>query len=781
MAERNLPIKFFKKRTKDEQLTEGGGKETMQPWMLTGVALARRSRYLRRELSVISDKLTSKVSRQNFIPSVMLLKLHGDASAKTHRRHVSNLFNTGKLNLIGVSGGEELLVKVDSVKDLNAIISNLEKAEDNIPTRSAVVGVSAVTDIEEYKPVVDVKPKKNDVLKVKLFNFHNSDIDSILTHNFESFCESLNLSFERASYSGDLNIYRLSGVTKDSMEELKAFDGIQVITAMPFFELTTDAIDLTDTVAMKNPKPGVQYPVIGVLDTGIADIPHLKPWLEPSNITYYADDDVDKSHGTFVAGVLLYGDELDQEDHTGFDGCRLFEAIVMPDLTKQRIHEDVLVEQIRDAVSRHDSIKVWNLSLGTNSEADLDEFSDFAAALDDIQEEYEVLICKSAGNCDNFKIRGPKSRISRSAETVRGLVVGSIGHDRLPSSFSRKGPGPAHIIKPDVVHIGGAATLDTRNRLSVVPVRSFSPTGKLVSQVGTSFSTPRIASIAAGLHSILNETFNPLLLKALIIHSAKYPEQMKLTMIDKIHTSGFGMPKNIQEILFNEPNEITLILHDTIERSNFIDVLDFPFPQSMVDDQGNYYGEITVTLATAPMLDVSQGREYCQSNIDVKFGTYDKKTERDTTKANIKNPIGADGRQNLLYPPLYNKKVGKKLDHPFASERILVSYGDKFHPVKKWCVNLDEFTPTNSDKYLQAPKNWYLKLEGLFRHHTEDKCGRQNIIPSQEFCLIVTIRDTKKKGKIYNEVSRMLDQFSFVHSNVKIRNEVKLRLDGKDQ
>lgn len=35
MAEKNLPIKFFQKRQKDEMDTEGGGGGTPPPWLLT--------------------------------------------------------------------------------------------------------------------------------------------------------------------------------------------------------------------------------------------------------------------------------------------------------------------------------------------------------------------------------------------------------------------------------------------------------------------------------------------------------------------------------------------------------------------------------------------------------------------------------------------------------------------------------------------------------------------------------------------------------------------------
>ena len=268
------------------------------------------------------------------------------------------------------------------------------------------------------------------------------------------------------------------------------------------------------------------------------------------------------------------------------------------------------------------------------------------SSLDEIQEENNVLICKSAGNCNNFKINAPKSRIAKSADTVRALVVGSIAHDKLEtdyaeknnsSPFSRIGPGPSNLIKPDVVHFGGNAGLDNTNKLVINPVKSFSSDGSLAKQVGTSFSTPRIAAITAGVHSMLSEEFNPLLLKALVIHSAKYPEEMKMTIAEKIDAAGFGMPSNINDILFNQPNEITLILQDNIEKGSFIDILDFPFPQSMIDDDGYFYGELTVTLVTSPILEVSQGAEYCQSNIDVYLGSYDEKIEKDITQPRVKD------------------------------------------------------------------------------------------------------------------------------------------------
>ncbi|MDR2127079.1 MAG: S8 family peptidase [Prevotellaceae bacterium] len=786
MAEKNLPIKFFQKRQKDEQDTEGGGGKP--PKWVNADSVGEKSIYIRQVLGDISQSLARKIKKNNYVPSVVKLKMNSDALAKTYRKEIGNLFNVGgKLNTIGVSGENEVLIKIDNQDDLHKITEKVANADNKYPIQSTIIGISAITNIEEFKPQVDVEPNEDVVLKVKLFNYGDNSLNGVLVKEFEKYCKKYQLDYKSASYSGELNIYRVNDITKDAFEELKEFDGVQLITKMPMYDITLDSIDAGITIPIKYPKDGVTYPVVGILDTGIAGIPHLKPWLQNENITYYPDDDIDKSHGTFVAGVLLYGDELEGQNYTSFEGCKLLEAIVMPDTRKQKISEDELIEQIWDAVSRNNEVKIWNLSLGTNRDADLYEFSDFAKALDEIQDVNNVLICKSVGNCTNFKINAPVSRIAKSADTVRGLVVGSLAHDKNdtdmaekhhPSPFSRIGRGPSHIIKPDIVHFGGNAGLDATNALAINPVKSFSANGQITGNVGTSFSTPRITAITAGLDAMLNESFNPILLKALVIHSAKYPEEMRMAIADKIKYAGFGLPSNIKDILFNEPNEITLILQDTLEKGHFIDILDFPFPQSMIDDEGYFYGEMAVTLVTSPILEVSQGAEYCQSNIDVMVGTYDEKVERDISNPLIKNPIGADGRQNVLAMANYSKKASKDLNAPFATERMLVTYGDKFQPVKKWNVNFDEFTDANKEKFLKAPKNWYLKVKGLYRHFTEEKCELEDRTPSQDFCLIITIKDTKKKGNIYNEVTQMLDIFSFIHSNVKIKEEVRIRLNG---
>ncbi|MDA3817061.1 MAG: hypothetical protein PF486_06765 [Prolixibacteraceae bacterium] len=305
---------------------------------------------------------------------------------------------------------------------------------------------------------------------------------------------------------------------------------------------------------------------------------------------------------------------------------------------------------------------------------------------------------------------------------------------------------------------------------------SFGIDGRIMTAVGTSFSTPRITSLVAALSHNITDEFNPVLLKALAIHSSKYPDGLALNHADKIKSLGFGLPSPVNDIIYNDPYEITLIQQDTLVKGEFFEIMEFPFPENLIDDEGYFYGEIKVTLVASPLLNAKQGSEYCQSNIDVFFGTYDKIKERDISKPNILNEIGLDGNENLIKGSCYSKHYHKDTTSSFANERMLLNYGTKYQPIKKWVVNLAEMTPANKENYLKTPKKWYLKVAGLYREFSETRALIDGEELSQDFCLIITIRDNKNEKMVYDNVTQLLNNRNFTHSDIKLRERVRTQL-----
>ncbi len=773
-----LPIKFFAKREKDQQKVEGGGSKVLPKFVLSGYELDKKSAELSK---MMVDVLNEKFEDRN-IPVIIEAKLNKDAQAKSHRKKIENIFFTNKNNVIGITNENTLIIRVDSQKEGSEIRKKICDVKNN------AYGISGIDNIVKYKPNV-YKVEKDSNYKVKLFNFNDFSINASNKEKFEEFLKDEGVEFERTKYTNSLIIYKLCNISNFKVDMLvnnSLFDLAEEFVPMPSISIDLDTFSEKDEIKIKEYDSEKRSEIVGVLDNGIAKIAPLKSWIYGNRNSTYPNELILENHGTSVASIIIYGDELQGEEIVGSKNIRVFDAAIFPDTRKEKIEEDELIENIREVIKKnYKEIKIWNLSVSIVREISEQKFSDFAIALDDIQNEYNVLICKSAGNCKNFARGGTSGKLHEGADSIRALVVGSIadkkehGWKSEPynlSPFSRIGPGPAYIIKPDVVHFGGNAGVDSYGNIIQGGVRTFSKNGDIIEQAGTSFSTPRVSALAAGLLNEIDEKFDSLLLKSLIIHSANYPDNTKIPEFERTKYLGFGLPDTIHNILYNTPNEITLILRDVLSKGNYIDIKDFPMPECLIKD-GFFKFQAIVTLVYNPILDPTQGFEYCQSNIDVKFGSYNEKVSRDTSKNSILNPVGKKGTQNILRNSLYSKaKIRESLKESTLKERVLIKNGDKYYPVKKYAVDTFELTEGNKEKYITADKKWYLTIENTYRSNIEDKAITENIELSQEFCLIITIKDPTNTCNVYDGITKKLDDYEFWHNNVKISENIRINL-----
>lgn len=782
MKKEKLPIKFFAPREIDELRVEPGGNPDPPKWLLSGEALEQRAKKLSTEFDEFEVQVLEKKAKSSLIPFIFLAKMSDGSTAKSRRKEIANLFLVkNSSNIIGLAESDELIVRLDSITEMKTISSRLGD-----PDRHNFA-ISCLDSFIEYEPFL-VEGEGVDTYKVKLVDFQDYELNVAIQRLFERTLSNKGISFDKTDYSDQYFIYKLSEMDKtllDGLQETDVYEAIFSVEPMPKYSITLDSLDDHTAIAVSKPIDGKDYVTIGILDNGIASIPHLAPWLVGDRWTVYPKTSINPTHGTFVAGIALYGDTCEGKNWVGHQGVLLFDATVFPD-TKEGIEEDELIENIKEAIkANHGKVRIWNLSISVENEISDNKFSDFAIALDALQDQYNVLICKSAGNCLNFLSSKAKGRLHEGADSIRSLVVGSVAHAKgkfdfsdvdNPSPFSRIGPGPEFIIKPEISHYGGNAGIDNTGKLVATGVTSFSKDGSLSNSIGTSVSTPRITSLAAGIYQGLHEGFDSLLLRALIIHSASYSKELKVPITERTKQLGFGIPKTVSEILYNSPHEATLILRDSLTKGSYIDIMDFPMPTSLIKD-GYFTGQITVTLVYDPILDPTQGIEYCQSNIDVKFGSYDEKSGRDISKRNILNPVGRKGAKNLLLGSNYSKTRMRENTGDFAlRERLLIQYADKYYPVKKYAVDLSELSDTNKRHYLTQDKHWYLKVSGLFRDHVERQAALNSVQLSQEMCLILTISDPTGKANIYDEVTQKLDEFNFWHNNVNISSDINIRI-----
>ena len=762
MAVEKLPIKFFTPREVDKLRVEAGGSSQIPNWVLAGEKLKQRADILHQSFKQFGNAVKRRALRNSAVPFVFIAKMYEDATAKSRRAEISSLFQMNtQNNVIGLTASDELVVKIDSTSHMDKISSRLVDFENN---RYAI---SCLETFQEFQPKIESFDEESSY-KVKLIDFQDLGLNNAMQRLFEQTLHSKGIHYKKSDYTSQLPVYKVHVTPDTFLDTLRgndAYDMLFSIEPMPKFVVSLDSIQDKSSISVMKPIDGMRYETLGILDGGISSIPQLSPWINEERWTVYPESDIDPKHGTFVAGVALYGDICEGENWVGHAGIKLFDATIVP--KESNIDEDELIANIREAIQfKKETVKVWNLSVSVNREVSDTKFSDFAIALDDLQTEHNILICKSAGNCDNFFAGRPKRRINEGADSVRSLVVGSVAQAKgqydlvdvgYPSPFSRVGPGPEYIIKPEVAHYGGNAGVNNDGELVISGITSFSTDESLSTSIGTSYSTPRIASLATGLYQELDEVFDPLLLKGLIIHSATYSSNLQIPETERTNQLGFGVPKSISQILYNEPYEATLILRDTLEKGHKIDIMDFPMPKSLIRD-GYYTGQIIATLVYDPILDSSQGIEYCQSNIDIKFGSFNRKEARDDkNRRNILNPVGRAGTQNLLRRSLYSKRLMRENQNEFAlRERLLIQYADKYYPIKKYAVDLSELSAANKRNYATEDKLWFLYLAGLYREHTEQRARLEGIRPSQKFCLILTIRDPEQKANVYDDITQTI-------------------------
>jgi len=206
----------------------------------------------------------------------------------------------------------------------------------------------------------------------------------------------------------------------------------------------------------------------------------------------------------------------------------------------------------------------------------------------------------------------PKGKLYHGSDSLLSIVIGAINNDGYASNYSRVGLGPKGTIKPDVASYGGELLLGDNREMIMKGVKSFSRNGNIASSSGTSFATARISSLATIIYQNICKDFrdfsdfNPILLKALIIHSAKNTD--KNLSMEEI---GYGIPATSIEILSYFKNENVKIFNGVMEKNQEID-LDASFFEYKKDIK------VKITLVYDTEFDYFQNEEYIKSDIKIK-------------------------------------------------------------------------------------------------------------------------------------------------------------------
>ncbi|GAA5484698.1 S8 family peptidase [Haloferula sargassicola] len=428
--------------------------------------------------------------------------------------------------------------------------------------------------------------------------------------------------------------------------------------------------------------PSETAPKVCVIDSGIEE---GHRWLAPAIDTATSrcfipedqDDDVadfvnPRGHGTRVAGAVLYPREIPKsgayQPVAWIQNARVLDSSCKIPISLPP--ESYLTQVVAHYHSGEKPTRIFNHSIAAESPCASKRMCSWAAKIDDLAHRHDLLFVQAPGNVEPPAIYGvlhaggahpdqlldDSSKVASPGQSLHALTVGSVAHAVFndgtrqsfaqhvghPSAFSRGGHSPLwNVVKPEVVEFGG-------DRIHEIPLTRIMPTRTETSpelvastmhgqpaisldDVGTSFSTPKVAHIAAQIQAIF-PTASSQLYRALIVQSARWPEWAEFEPDrDKVlRLIGYGLP-SIERATSNTPNRVTLITEQAEEIwSKHYHLYRIRVPESIRGAalEGRIRVDVTLAYTASPRRTRSRRTGYLETWLDWRASGRDEPADR---------------------------------------------------------------------------------------------------------------------------------------------------------
>ena len=526
--------------------------------------------------------------------------------------------------------------------------------------------------------------------------------------------------------------------------------------------LTLDAVkelmsnSSNETLEIPIRDPDAKYPVVGVIDTGIAEC--LDEWTV-GRFDYLDDNECDQDHGTKVAGVVSVGSLVNDADVQTEQGrCLLYDGALYPKEENFWQHYprgftdflEELEQCVSEAVAEH-KVRIFNLSINAVSDVESYSYSLYAGRLDEIADKYNVIFVNSVGNLkldqrttwpsspraavQYFADRAQSDPIQKPSESVRSISVGALNPPRAPgltgapTTYTRRGPALEVGVKPDVACFGGDLTTKPTDKSGF---NSIDTAGTLVEVAGTSFAAPLVARTLAELDNMTQGVLSKEALRAMLVHNATVPVALDRKGLKNLarQFSGFGQPSLAIDMVETNDHEVTMVFQSRLtagDRSAAILRFPFVWPSCLVDSAtGSCSGAVRMTLVSSPPLDPAYGAEFVRVNLDAKLLQYKNRT--------LKNGLPSYTQQ--VKPRFKPDKKGLGL-----KEKSLIDHGLKWWPTKQYQENLNSRGESSE---------WRLEVSSLVRSESNFPAAG---IP---FAVILTIKDKTNSLPVFAHMRQSL-------------------------
>lgn len=427
----------------------------------------------------------------------------------------------------------------------------------------------------------------------------------------------------------------------------------------------TEQVELIDDLVARTSPPGSNAPAVCLLDRGVD---HRHPLLEKALHSTDADAvepewgsyDHD-GHGTQMAGIALYGEQLDEllasqsryEPKHRLESVKIESPIVSndPDLYGEITKSAVAIAEL-NAPKRNRAVSMavggQDVSEGapTSWSAAVDQICAGSEEGDDDERPRRLLFI--AGGNANWNDKGysfPASNltdyINDPAQAWNAISVGAFTKltqiepaDEYPDWRSLAGVGdmsPSNTTsltwdnswpaKPDIVmeggNIGEQPDGQFRSQLDSLWLLTTNRGGVQQEPLTITGETSAATNLAARMGALIWEEYPelwPETVRALIVHSARWTEQMesyfpdmtdKARMAQLLRCFGYGVP-SLERALGCVGNEVSLIVEDYIQpfhkkdsryRSHEIMLHRLPWPEQALEQLGDATVRLRITLS----------------------------------------------------------------------------------------------------------------------------------------------------------------------------------------
>lgn len=551
----------------DTEINSGGG-DKRHPYTFEE-AVSRLSQPIQQTISAI-DSLPSAACPGN--EAVVAVTLHPAYLAKSY--HPASLLRALNLRQVGsrqtiVREDEEIFedaenASADPHADKGKVSSELYIAgsRDDLRKLSSIKSYSADTVKDDFRKVESIRPLGLERLRgsglsgskipMEVVLHVGDDLvsESNVINGFEEWCEHIpGVIIEDERQVGALSFVNVYA-PEQSLNELVKFSFLRLARRMP--KLAFRALNLSAATANGNfAVPGFDYvPIADQVKVAIFDggLSHSHPFgsLVNSRVPPGIGNAVPEGirHGTMVTSAVLFG-PLVQGKSLSQPFCKADHWRVMDDRPDD-FELTRTLDYIVNALNA-ESYDIANLSLGPDDALVDDDVHIWTATLDQIAAQNDTLIVTAAGNNGAESSLNGLNRIQPSSDGVNVLAVGArdtLDEPWARAHYSAKGPGRSPgLIKPDCVAMGGCAAS---------PFFAIDESGMASGTAGTSFASPTVARLAAGLKTSYSR-LTPAAMRALLIHTSDEGNNAQLDV-------GWGSVRHdLQEIITCADDEATVV------------------------------------------------------------------------------------------------------------------------------------------------------------------------------------------------------------------------------